>query len=150
MRISIKNIAAGVTLVSATILAGCATTSDLEALRADVQRANETASRAASDAAAAQRDAAAAKAAAEAARDTAQDTNEKLDRMFKKSMYKYGAARAEKRGGGMDAGRPTVTLKPPYSLVHISAEITTGSPVCSTIARSIAGMSNSTSRLNCA
>lgn len=88
MRISPKKLAAGLTLASVTILAGCATTSDLEALRADVQRANETASRAASDAAAAQRDAAAAKAAAEAARDTAQDTNEKLDRMFKKSMYK--------------------------------------------------------------
>lgn len=88
MRNSLKKIAAGLTLASLTILAGCATTSDLEALQADVQRANETASRAASDAAAAQRDAAAAKAAAEAARDTAQDTNEKLDRMFKKSMYK--------------------------------------------------------------
>ena len=85
---SFKTVAASLTLASLTILAGCASTSDLDALRADVQRANETASRAASDAAAAQRDAAAAKAAAEAARDTAQDTNEKLDRMFKKSMYK--------------------------------------------------------------
>lgn len=88
MRNSLKTVAASLTLASLAILAGCASTSDLKALQADVQRANETASRAASDAAAAQRDAAAAKAAAEAARDTAQDTNEKLDRMFKKSMYK--------------------------------------------------------------
>ena len=88
MRNSLKTVVAGLALASLTILAGCASTSDLEALQADVQRANETASRAASDAAAAQRDAAAAKDAAEAARDTAQDTNEKLDRMFKKSMYK--------------------------------------------------------------
>ncbi|MEJ2530346.1 MAG: Lpp/OprI family alanine-zipper lipoprotein [Halioglobus sp.] len=88
MRHKLKTQITGLTLASLTILAGCASTSDLEALRADVQKANETASRAASDAAAAQRDAAAAKDAAEAARDTAQDTNEKLDRMFKKSMYK--------------------------------------------------------------
>lgn len=85
---SFKTAAASLALASFATLAGCASTSDLDALRSDVQRANETASRAASDAAAAQRDAAAAKAAAEAARDTAQDTNEKLDRMFKKSMYK--------------------------------------------------------------
>lgn len=69
-------------------LAGCATTSDLDALRAEVEKANSTANQAAADAAAAKRDAAAARTAAEQARDSAQDTNEKLDRMFKKSMYK--------------------------------------------------------------
>ena len=43
---------------------------------------------AAADAASAKRDAAAAKSAAESAANSAQETNEKLDRMFKKSMYK--------------------------------------------------------------
>lgn len=71
---------------------GCATTSDLDALRselkADVQKANDTASRAASDAAAARADAAEAKSMAEQANSTAAETSEKLDRAFKKSMYK--------------------------------------------------------------
>ena len=43
---------------------------------------------AAADAASAKADAAAARAAAEAAQNSAAETNEKLDRMFKKSMYK--------------------------------------------------------------
>ena len=76
------------TLRSVAGATGFATTSDLDALRAEVQKANATAERAAADAASAKQDAAAARAAAEGARDTAEDTNEKLDRMFKKSMYK--------------------------------------------------------------
>ena len=80
--------AAGFMLVALTGLAGCATTSDLDTLRTEVQKATATANQAASDAAAAKRDAAAAKSAAEAAADSARQTNEKLDRMFKKSMYK--------------------------------------------------------------
>ena len=83
-----KTTSAGLMLAALTLAGGCATTSDLDALRAEVQKANETASQAAADASAARQDAAAAKAAAEEARDTAQQTNEKLDRMFKKSMYK--------------------------------------------------------------
>lgn len=83
-----RNTATALMLVSLGGLAGCATTSDLDDLRAEVQKANSTANQAASDAAAAKRDAAAAREAAEQARDSAQETNEKLDRMFKKSMYK--------------------------------------------------------------
>lgn len=88
MRNTFKTAATGLMVVSLAGLAGCATTSDLDALRAEVQKSNQTASQAATDAASAKRDAAAAKAAAEAAADSAQQTNEKLDRMFKKSMYK--------------------------------------------------------------
>ncbi len=83
-----RNAVAALALVLAGGLAGCASTSDLDALRAEVDKANSTANQAAADAAAAKRDAAAARTAAEQARDAAQDTNEKLDRMFKKSMYK--------------------------------------------------------------
>ncbi len=79
---------AGIVVVALTGLSGCATTSDLDALRAEVQKANATANQAAADAASAKRDAAAARSAAEAAANSAQETNEKLDRMFKKSMYK--------------------------------------------------------------
>ncbi|MEH6635339.1 MAG: Lpp/OprI family alanine-zipper lipoprotein [Halioglobus sp.] len=79
---------AGLMVSALTILPGCATTSDLDALRAEVEKSNAAASQAAADAASAKQDAAAAKAAAEAAQDTARQTNEKLDRMFKKSMYK--------------------------------------------------------------
>lgn len=84
----LKMTTTGLILVALTGITGCATTSDLDALRAEVQKSNETANQAAADAASAREDAAAAKAAAEKARDTAQETNEKLDRMFKKSMYK--------------------------------------------------------------
>jgi murein lipoprotein len=84
----LKMTATGLMLVALTGITGCATTSDLDALRAEVQQSNEAASQAAADAASARTDAAAARAAAEEARNTAQETNEKLDRMFKKSMYK--------------------------------------------------------------
>ena len=85
MRNIYKTMTAGVMLAA---LAGCATTGDLDALRTEVDKANSTASQAAADASAAKRDAAAAKTAAEQARDAANATNEKLDRMFKKSMQK--------------------------------------------------------------
>ena len=84
----VKATSAAIMLAALTGTVGCATTSDLDALRAEVEKANATANQAAADAASAKQDAAAARAAAEEARDTAQDTNEKLDRMFKKSMYK--------------------------------------------------------------
>lgn len=84
----VKTASMGLMIAALAASAGCATTGDLDALRAEVDQANSAAKQAAADAASARQDAAAAKAAAEAARDTARDTNEKLDRMFKKSMYK--------------------------------------------------------------
>ena len=83
-----KTMTTAMMVVALTGLTGCATTSDLDELRAEVQKSNAAANQAAADAASARADAEAAKAAAEAARDSAQETNEKLDRMFKKSMYK--------------------------------------------------------------
>ncbi len=88
MKNMFKNTSTAIALASFAALGGCASTSDLDALRAEVQKANDTANRAASDAAAAQRDAAAAKSTADQALTSAQETDEKLDRMFKKSMYK--------------------------------------------------------------
>jgi hypothetical protein len=76
-------------------LAGCATTSDLDALRAEVQQANDTANSAAAkadaaskEAAAARQEAAAAMRTADEAKASADEVNSKIDRMFKKSMYK--------------------------------------------------------------
>jgi murein lipoprotein len=76
-------------------LAGCATTSDLDALRAEVRQANETAQSALARAEAAEKQAAAASGEAAAAMQTAEEaramateTDSKIDRMFKKSMYK--------------------------------------------------------------
>jgi murein lipoprotein len=76
-------------------LAGCASTSDIDSLRSEVRAANENSERAAAaaeaarqEAAAASRAAADAKAAAADAKATAQQTDEKIDRMFKKTMYK--------------------------------------------------------------
>ena len=76
-------------------LAGCATTSDTDALRDEVRQANQTAQEAVATAEAARKqaaqasqDAAEARAMAEAAKASADESNEKIDRMFKKSMYK--------------------------------------------------------------
>ncbi len=88
MRNFYKTMATGTMVVALAGLTGCATTGDLDALKAEVDKVSATASQAATDASAAKRDAAAAKTAAEQARDAANMTNEKLDRMFKKSMMK--------------------------------------------------------------
>ena len=88
MRNILKTMATGTVVLALAGVTGCATNSDIDELRADLNATNATAAQAASDAAAAKTDAAAARAAAEEARDTSQETNEKLDRMFKKSMYK--------------------------------------------------------------
>jgi len=88
MNIFQKRLAASLLFTALATTAGCATTSDLDELRAEVQRANSTAERAAADAASAKQDAAAARTAAEQAQSEAAETNEKMDRMFKKSMYK--------------------------------------------------------------
>lgn len=73
-------------------LAGCATTSDLDTLRtelkADIQQANDTANSAAAKADAASKEAAAASQTANEAKVSADEANSKIDRMFKKSMYK--------------------------------------------------------------
>jgi len=73
-------------------LTGCATTSDLDALRtelkAEVQQANDTANSAAAKADAASKEAAAASQTANEAKASAEEANSKIDRMFKKSMYK--------------------------------------------------------------
>ena len=74
---------------------GCASTSDLDALDARVSSLESKVSTASSDAASAKAAAAeaasraaAAEAAANRAAALAQDTNSKLDRMFKKSQHK--------------------------------------------------------------
>ena len=86
--------------ISAVILAaglatGCASTSDIENLQEQINGLKGQVSTAASDAAQAKQSAAdaatkaaAAEAAANRAAQYAQDTNSKLDRMFKKSMMK--------------------------------------------------------------
>ena len=69
-------------------LAGCATTKDLEAVRAQAQQANTTADaslKAAEEAKAIAQDA---KATAQDAKATSETTENKIDRMFKKAMHK--------------------------------------------------------------
>jgi murein lipoprotein len=85
---SAKGASAALLIASLAMTAGCASTGDVDELRAELARANAAAERAAADAASARQDAAAARAAAEKAQAEAAETNEKLDRMFKKSMYK--------------------------------------------------------------
>ena len=73
-------------------MAGCATTSDLDSLRdslrAEIQQANDTANSASAKADAASKEAAAASQTANEAKASAEEANSKIDRMFKKSMYK--------------------------------------------------------------
>lgn len=75
----------------AALATGCASTSDLEALDARVGTLEGKVATASADAAsakAAAAEAAAKAAAANRAAQYAQDTNSKLDRMFKKSQHK--------------------------------------------------------------
>jgi murein lipoprotein len=81
--------------MAATLVVGCATNSDIDNLQSQIDGLNSKVSQASADAASAQRaaaDAAAkaadAESAANRAAQYAQDTNSKLDRMFKKSMMK--------------------------------------------------------------
>jgi murein lipoprotein len=69
-------------------LAGCATTSDLDALRSQVDAASADASAAKAEAAEAKAMAAEAINTANEAKATSQETETKIDRMFKKAMYK--------------------------------------------------------------
>jgi hypothetical protein len=81
MRNSLKTTAAIFMLVALTGVTVCATTRDLDVLKAQVETAQATANKAAADAAAALAKANAAQACCDA-------NSEKMDRMFKQSMNK--------------------------------------------------------------
>ncbi len=90
-----KTLKVSAVILAAGLATGCASTSDIDNLQAQIDGLNTqitTASSAASTAQASAAEAAAKAAAAEAAANRAaqyaQDTNSKLDRMFKKSMMK--------------------------------------------------------------
>jgi murein lipoprotein len=74
--------------LAASLMVGCATNSDIENLQTQIDGLKTSVAQASSDAAAANAAASDAKAAAERAAQYAQDTNSKLDNMFKKSMMK--------------------------------------------------------------
>lgn len=95
MKKPLKQVLIVLILAFAVGASGCATTKEVEALRADVQKAMDRAASAETTANAAKQEAAAARAAAERAERAAMDakaaaeaTDEKIDRMFKKSMNK--------------------------------------------------------------
>ena len=69
-------------------LTGCATTKDLDSVRLEVQQANATAEAALKAANEANATAMDAKAIAQDAKATSETTESKIDRMFKKAMYK--------------------------------------------------------------
>ena len=82
-------------LVLAMAASGCATTAELDKMRADIQSASDRAASAQASADAAMAEAKAARAAAENAERAALDakaaaeaTDEKIDRMFKQTMNK--------------------------------------------------------------
>ena len=79
-----------VALISGMMLGGCATVSkeDLAAVQATAEQAAADAAEAKAMAADAQAEAADAKSRAAAAEAKSADTESKIDRMFKKSMYK--------------------------------------------------------------
>jgi murein lipoprotein len=92
---SVKKATLVAMLVAVAGLSGCASTTEMDQMRADIKAANDKADKASADAAAAAKAAAEAKAAADAARSAAEAarasseaTDAKIDRMFKKSMYK--------------------------------------------------------------
>jgi murein lipoprotein len=81
--------------LAASLIVGCASTSDVEGLQSQIDGLKTSVAQASSDAASAQSaaadaasKAAAAESAANRAAQYAQDTNSKLDSMFKKSMMK--------------------------------------------------------------
>ncbi len=69
-------------------LTGCATNGDLDALRVQVQQANQTADAALKTSEEAKAIAQQANATAQDAQTTSAITESKIDRMFKKAMYK--------------------------------------------------------------
>lgn len=74
--------------LAASLVIGCATNSDIENLQTQIDGLKTSVAQASSDAASAQAAATDAKASADRAAQYAQDTNSKLDNMFKKSMMK--------------------------------------------------------------
>jgi outer membrane murein-binding lipoprotein Lpp len=78
---------AGASLL-ALVAAGCASSGDMNAAKADAAEARRIAEDANAKAEAAAADAAAARAAAEAAAKDAQEANAKADRIFQKSLHK--------------------------------------------------------------
>lgn len=77
-----------VVMIAAILATGCATKGDLDALSARVDALENRVDSVANDANAAKTSAAAAEAAANRAASYAQETNSKLDAMFRKSMMK--------------------------------------------------------------
>lgn len=75
-------------LTAVILLAGCASSSQIEEVDAKAMQAQSTADKALAAAAAAQRTADAALSAAKAAQASADAANEKVDRAFKRSMEK--------------------------------------------------------------
>ncbi len=78
----------GIVAVVLGLSAGCASTAQIDEIKAMAQEAKTMAADAQATATQAASDAAAAKAGADQANACCRDTNEKLDRMFKKSMHK--------------------------------------------------------------
>jgi murein lipoprotein len=74
--------------LAASLVVGCATNSDIENLQTQIDGLKTSVAQASSDAASANAAATAAAADARTAAQAAQDTNSKLDNMFKKSMMK--------------------------------------------------------------
>lgn len=85
---NVKTIAASVALITLFSLTGCASTSEIQGLKDQVAQAQSTADSAAKDAADAKAAAAAAQMTADEAKTMSMETDDKLNRMFKKSMYK--------------------------------------------------------------
>lgn len=83
-----KALLTGALLAGTFVLGGCASTTDLANLRTQVEQAQATADSASRDAAAAKALAEQAKADAAAANAKSEATDAKIDRMFKKTMYK--------------------------------------------------------------
>jgi outer membrane murein-binding lipoprotein Lpp len=83
-----KLVKASMIALAASLVVGCATNDDIENLQSQIDGLKTSVAQASSDAASAQAAAADAKAAAERAAQYAQDTNSKLDNMFKRSMMK--------------------------------------------------------------
>ncbi len=90
-----KTVKISAVILAAGLATGCASTSDIEnlqtqidSMQTDVQTASSEAAKANAAVSEAVAKASAAEAAANRAAQYAQDTNSKLDRMFKKSMMK--------------------------------------------------------------
>ena len=85
-----KKIQIAIALAAIAGLGGCATTSesDIESLRDEINQANDNAQSASASADAAKAEAAEARRIAEEAKVDAAEANDKIDQMFKKSMYK--------------------------------------------------------------